>query len=327
MAIQLRNYQAGDEPAILELFKAADEADQAERGLSAADLQEWMTGPGINPQSDFFIAEAGNLPVGFIGVDALPGKNEAHNAFCNGVVHPRYRRRGIGVTLMQAAEARARELMRDYLPGLPKRLNTFCRDFQAANKALYESREMAPARYFFTMQRDLSAELPTAPLPEGLVVRAFQAGEEEAAYTAFDEAFRDHWGYEPLPFEIFRHEFLDAPHFRPELWLLAWDGDQVAGFNFNVVNPDYIERVGRKEGIIAEVGVRRPWRKRGLATALLARSLRVLREAGMDYAMLGVDTQNPHKAVRLYENVGFYEMRRNVVYRKTLEMEGMPVNK
>ena len=319
MTIQLRNYKPGDEPVILGLFKAADEADKAERGMSAVDLQEWMTSPGINPQTDFFLAEADGLPIGFIGVDALPGKREAHNAFCNGAVHPDYRRRGIGTTLMQVAEARARVLMRDFPSELPKRLNTFCRDFQTANKALYESREMAPARYFFGMQRDLRTELPTAPVPDGLVVRPFRAGDEEAAYTAFDEAFQDHWGYEPLPFELFRHELLDVPHFRPELWLLGWDGDQVAGFNFNFVDPAYIERVGRKEGIVAEVGVRRPWRKRGLATALLARSLRVLCEAGMDYALLGVDTENPHKAVRLYENVGFHEIRRNVVFRKMIE--------
>lgn len=319
MTIQLRNYKPGDEPVILDLFKAADEADQAERGLSAADLQEWMTAPIVNPTTDFFIAEADGVPAGFIGVDALPGKREAHNAFCNGAVQPDYRRRGIGKTLMRAAEARARELMGDFPPELPKQFNAFCRDFQTASIALYESREMAPARYFFVMQRDLKAELPTAPVPDGFVVRPFRAGDEEAAYIAFDEAFQDHWGYEPLPFELFRHEFLDASHFRSELWLLAWDGDRVAGFNFNFVNPDYIERVGRKEGIIAEVGVRRPWRKRGLATALLARSLRVLGEAGMDYALLGVDAENPHQAVRLYTNVGFHEIRRNVVYRKTFQ--------
>ncbi len=319
MNIKLRNYKPGDEPVILGLFKAADEADKAERGMSAVDLQEWMTAPIVNPTTDFFIAEADGVPAGFIGVDALPGKNEAHKAFCNGVVHPNRRRRGIGRTLMQAAEARARELMRDFPPGLPKQFNVFCRDFQTANKALYESREMAPARYFFGMQRDLRTELPTAPVPDGLAIRPLRAGDEEAAYTAFDEAFQDHWGYEPIPFELFRHDLLDVPHFRPELWLLAWDGDQVAGFNFNFVNPAYLERVGRKEGIVAEVGVRRPWRKRGLATALLARSLRVLCEAGMDYALLGVDTENPHKAVRLYENVGFHEIRRSVVYRKTFQ--------
>jgi mycothiol synthase len=318
MNIQLRTYKSGDEPAILELFKAADAVDKAELGMSAADLEGWMTGPGTNPQTDFFVAEANETLVGFIGMDALPGACEAHKAFCNGVVHPNYRRRGIGAQLMQAAETRANELMRDYPAGLPKWLIGFCRDFQVPVTALFESRRMTPVRYFLTMQRELNDELPTAPVPEGLIIRPFRAGEEEAAFAAFDEAFQDHWGYEPIPMNVFRHEFLDAPHFRPELWLLAWDSDQVAGFNFNVVDPAYIERVGRKEGIVAEVGVRRPWRKRGLATALLAQTLSLLRGAEMDYALLGVDAENPHQAGRLYENVGFREIRRNVSYRKVL---------
>ncbi|MEK7787623.1 MAG: GNAT family N-acetyltransferase, partial [Chloroflexota bacterium] len=253
----------------LELFKAADEADKAERGLSAADLQEWMTGPGVNPQTDFFVAEVNGTLAGFIGMDAMPGQCEAHKAFCNGVVHPNYRRQGIGTRLMQAAETRAAELMRGYPAGLPKWLIGFCRDSQTPVTALFESRSMKPVRYFFTMQRDLRTELPTAPVPEGLVIRPFRAGEEEAALAAFEESFQDHWGYEPMPMKVFRHDYLDAPHFRPKLWALAWDGNQVAGFNFNTVDPAYIERVGRKEAIVAEVGVRQPRRKRGLATALL----------------------------------------------------------
>ncbi|MBI3241644.1 MAG: GNAT family N-acetyltransferase [Chloroflexi bacterium] len=319
MITKICNYQPGDEPAILELFRAADEMDKVERGMSAIDLQEWMTAPHINPSTDFFIARADGHPVGFIGVDSLPGQCEAHYAFCNGVVHPDNRRQGVGAPQMQTAETRALEIMRDFPPGLPKKLNVFCRDTQTTVKALFEARGMTPARYFLTMQCDLRTELPIAPVPDGLVIRQFRPGDGEAAYAAFEEAFQDHWGYEPLPLEVFRHDFLDAPHFRPELWLLAWDGDQAAGFNFNFVNPGYIERVGRKEGHVAEVGVRRPWRKRGLATALLTQTLRLLREAGMDYALLGVDAENPYQAGRLYENVGFRETRRNVVYRKTLE--------
>jgi len=319
MITKICNYQPGDEPVILDLFKAADAVDKAERGMSAIDLREWMTAPHINPSTDFFIAKADGRPIGFIGVDSLPGQCEAHYAFCNGVVHPDYRRQGAGAQLMQTAETRALEIMRDFPSGLPKKLNVFCRDTQATVKALFESRGMTPARYFLTMQRDLRTELPIAPVPHGLVIRQFRPGDEEAAYAAFEEAFQDHWGYEPMPMNVFRHDYLDAPHFRPELWLLAWDGDQIAGFNFNTVDPAYIERVGRKEGLVAEVGVRRPWRKRGLATALLTQTVRLLREAGMDYAMLGVDAENPHQAGRLYENVGFYEIRRNVVFRKVIE--------
>ena len=53
------------------------------------------------------------------------------------------------------------------------------------------------------------------------------------------------------------------------------------------------------------VSVRRPWRKRGLARALLAESFRALRERGIHDACLGVNADNPSGAVALYESVGF----------------------
>ncbi len=62
--------------------------------------------------------------------------------------------------------------------------------------------------------------------------------------------------------------------------------------------------------------VRRPWRRRGVARALIARGLEALRERGLDEAILGVDADNPQGALRLYESVGFRLHRRSAVYRK-----------
>lgn len=318
MKIHIRNFKSGDEAAALALYKAADEADKAERGMSAYDLESWKTWPGVNPETDFFVAETGGEPVGFAGVDAQIGEREKHLAFCGGVVHPQARRRGVGARLMRAVEKRAAELMSDYPDGFPRVLSSFCRSTQEDVIALFESLGMQPARYFFHMQRELIADLPTAAEPDGICIREYRAEDEHAAHAAFDEAFRDHWGYEPFNLEKFRHEFTQVPHFRPDLWFLAWDRDQIAGFTFNIVNPEYIERVGRQEGIVAEVGVRRAWRKRGVATALLCRSLQALRDARMNSALLGVDTANPSGAVSLYERVGFRETRRSAVYRKPL---------
>jgi mycothiol synthase len=318
MKTEIRNFKRGDEPLVLNLFKAADSVDQTERGMSANDLQAWMTWPGVNPQTDFFVAEAGGRPVGFAGVDAQAGQRENNLAYCGGVVDPDYRRKGVGTRLMQAAEKRATELMSGYSNSFPKYLSVFSRSTQPDMIALLESRGMAPARYFFGMQRDLTADLPAAPAPGGLSIRTYRPEDECAAHAAFDEAFRDHWNYEPLSLDMFRHEFTRLPHFRPDLWFLAWDGEAIAGFTFNMVDPEYMKRVGRQEGQVAEVGVRRAWRKRGLATALLSHSLHALRQAGMDFAILGVDAANPTGALSIYERAGFRELRRNIVYRKQL---------
>src|SRR3990172_295307 len=107
MNIRIRNFRPGDEPAIVELYRAADAVDQAERGMMAVELNEWLTVPGVQPEQDFFVAEADGRPVGFAGFDIQTGTLDMHSAFSGGIVHPDYRRRGIATRLMETVEARA----------------------------------------------------------------------------------------------------------------------------------------------------------------------------------------------------------------------------
>ncbi|NKQ35221.1 MAG: GNAT family N-acetyltransferase [Chloroflexi bacterium] len=67
-----------------------------------------------------------------------------------------------------------------------------------------------------------------------------------------------------------------------------------------------------------EIGVIRGWRQRGIASALIAAAMRAFRDEGLEYAKLGVDTENPTGALRLYENLGFYSVRRSTAFHKAL---------
>ena len=99
---------------------------------------------------------------------------------------------------------------------------------------------------------------------------------------------------------------------------MAWDGHEVAGSVMTFIWPDENEAVGVRRGWLEHVSVRRPWRKRGLATALIAETLRMLRDAGMEQAALGVDSQNPTGALRLYESLGFRRHRTGISLRRPL---------
>jgi mycothiol synthase len=316
--ITIRNYTPDDKAALLAISVAADEVDRVERLMTAQELDEWLTIPGVQPCRDFFLAEVEGQPVGYAGFDVQTGSLERHTAFCEGQVHPSYRHQGVGTALMRAVEARAAEVMDGLPPGLERHFESFCRSTQTGVTALLRSRDMEPVRYFLTMQRRLEGDLPRNDVNGGLVIRPYRDEDDDKAREAFDEAFRDHWGYEPVSEADWHHFLRDVPHFRPELWFLAWDGDEVAGFTFNFVDPSHIQQAGRLEGTVGEVGVRRPWRRRGVATALLAYSLRALQQAGMEWAHLGVDSQNPNEAVTLYERVGFVTKWQNVVYKKNI---------
>jgi ribosomal protein S18 acetylase RimI-like enzyme len=111
---------------------------------------------------------------------------------------------------------------------------------------------------------------------------------------------------------------MEDPDTDISLWKVAWDGDEVAGVSINTVYAEENERLGINVGWLDQVSVRRPWRRKGVGAAVIAESLRLLRERGLDEASLGVDAENPTGALALYEGLGFTRHRAFRVYRKAL---------
>jgi mycothiol synthase len=162
--------------------------------------------------------------------------------------------------------------------------------------------------------------IPALPLPEGLEVRPVKPEHIRPIWEAAREAFRDSWQYSEEWFTEKSYEsWQKEPTFQPELWQIAWDGDQVAGMVQNFVYHEENEEYGRKRGYTEGICVRRPWRRRGLARALIARSFGILKDLGMEEAGLGVDTQNQSGALRLYESMGFRPVKRHSTYHKPMD--------
>jgi mycothiol synthase len=137
-------------------------------------------------------------------------------------------------------------------------------------------------------------------------------------HAAENEAFRDHWGHREMTHEDLRAT-LAQPDLDASLWQVAWDGHEIAGVVQNWIWRGENERLGLNRGWLERVSVRRPWRRRGLARALIARSLSQLRVAGLADAALGVDLDNPQDALGLYESIGFRPALRSTAYRRPLD--------
>ena len=157
-----------------------------------------------------------------------------------------------------------------------------------------------------------------AACPTGWRSGAVRDEDLRAIWDAADEAFRDAWGYREATerdYELFLTDPLSQDR---DLWRIAWDGDQVAGQVRGFINADENDRFGQKRGWVENISVRRPWRKRGLARALINETIAALRERGMTEAALGVDTENVSGALRLYESVGFRPVSKATTYRKPM---------
>jgi mycothiol synthase len=114
-----------------------------------------------------------------------------------------------------------------------------------------------------------------------------------------------------LPVEAVREEDVQAFHAALDEAFMIRDGDEIAAVTRNEGN-----RNGG--GYIGAIGVRRPWRGKGYAKALLLHSFRVFYERGMPRVTLGVDAENPTGATHLYERVGMHVEQENVVVEKAL---------
>jgi GNAT superfamily N-acetyltransferase len=160
------------------------------------------------------------------------------------------------------------------------------------------------------MAIDMAFAPPAPDWPAGLVVRNFVPGEDDrAAYEAYEEAFADMWNRPRGTFEAFQSK-LQRPYFDPALWFLVMVGDQIAGTLFS----DDIE--GR--GWIEIVGVRRSWRGRGVASAMLRHALGAFWERGVTHVGLSVDAQSPTGAPRVYQRAGFLLDQTFLVYEREL---------
>jgi mycothiol synthase len=220
--------------------------------------------------------------------------------------------------LMEAMERRCRQIAATHPPG-PRWFDTESMDRAAARVDMLNARGYEPARYFFAMVRPNLDDLPDAALPKGVETRPVTPDQLRPIFDAEGEAMSDGWGY-AVPTEAdYEHFLTDPVQGDYTLWQVAWDGDQVAGMVRGYINREENEFYRRKRGYVENISTRRPWRRRGLARALIGATMRVLRERGMTEGALGVDTQNPSGALHLYESCGFVRQSRNAIYRKPLD--------
>jgi mycothiol synthase len=304
---------------------AANDADGVDERTSPEELHNYFKrrSDHFDPARDLaVVAVDGEIAgYGWSGwIDTTDGLREYR---VSGYVHPAWQRRGIGTRLLGWLEERARGIAAEHPAPADAFYATWSPEERVGKRVLLEQAGYRPVRTFYEMLRAPLDEVDVPPLPGGLEVRPIPTDRASLRrlFDADAEAFQDHWGGFVSDDAMFE-EWLTDPKFDPSLHVVAWDGDEIAGAVINTISEHENAAFRRARGWLDSVFVRRPWRRRGLAQALVARSLVALRERGMAEAMLGVDADNPTGAVGVYERAGFAVAHRSFAYRRPMEPGG-----
>jgi mycothiol synthase len=312
-----------DLPKILAVIEDCIERDAIERVPTLADLADYYARlENCDPLQDLVFAEIHGQAIGFIRgywwEDLDLGLRYAHT----GLVVPKWRLQGIGTAMLDWVEQRLRAISTTHPPASAKHFQVTAFEFQLDNVRLLERSGYAPVRYFEQLVRPNLDNLPNFALPAGLSVRAAKPEHYRAIWTVVEETFRDCWGCSAFTEATYQAWLANKNHFQPHLWQIAWDDttDEIVGHILTFIDAAENDRHQRQRGYTEVIGVRRSWRKQGVARALISGSLQAQKAAGMTESALGVDIANPSGANKLYERCGFQFVKRQIVFDKPLSV-------
>jgi mycothiol synthase len=293
-----------DVEGVAEMLLADDLADTGESDFDADFVRNQWSAPEVALSEDAWVVTDANARIVAHANISPDGEGKVKSW---GVVHPEHRGRGLGAALLDRSEVRASDRLRGMTSAV---LHIGVIDTDRAAAALVRGRGFERVRTFRHLQIDLdgSSQDPGEP-PPGIEIRGIEPERDlRRVHAILVEAFSREWGYRPIPFEEWVGLEVETPSYDPSLWLLATDGDEAVGALSGVVWGD--------RGWVGELGVRAPWRGRGIASALLRRTFATFASRGLARVMLNVDAENSTGAVRLYERVGMRTVRGWDVYEK-----------
>ena len=262
------------------------------------------------------------------GMAIMPGFETLARSIIFGGVHPAWRGRGIGSLVLAWQLGRARQQLEATADDVVRWVVAFTDERAPQDRRLFESAGLQLARHFVAMERILAEPIDPPPvLHRGIRLATFSPDLSDAVLRARNEAFRDHWGSQPLSDEAWR-TLIGDPTFRPGLSFVAMATasvlggtetrsgavEEVVGFLLGSVNAADWPHQGFTDSHVPMVGVRPAWRGRHIAQALIARHLEESRALGHERVTLDADTSSATGALALYERLGFRHTHRKLAF-------------
>ncbi len=312
--LTVRPLTADDVADAAALLAAAEEHDDTGEHWSPDDLTEWWVNDLFDLERDSVAVTSpdGGL-VAWATVLALPTFRDALRIMLEGRVHPAWRDRGIGRSLLAWQLGRGREVHAERHPGSPAVLAAEVHTSMSSLEGLVRRAGLTQERWYFVMERPLT-DLPVVRVPEGYTLEPFSWDRDDEVRRAHNAAFTQHHGSAERDGTTWRTLFTGQRGFRPELSSLALAGNAVVAYSLGYVFEADTAANGYRTVDLGQIGVLPSARGRGLAKATIASVLHAAAQRGLRAATLQVDSGNVTGALGLYEGLGFTRRRTQITW-------------
>jgi mycothiol synthase len=294
--ITVRAASADDLQAILDLVNACSMADKGRADTISEHILDMWEDTDLAVDSVVLVTSAGQI----VGYTAVCAEGELVRLDIHTCVHPNYRKLGLEEALLVLVDERARQLLaRTESPIAPK----------IKAWAFYTtSRQMLVQAGYQVTSSELNLEIfltEQPALPQALAnitVRPYQPGQDDrAVHAVIQEAFQDIGGRPYRLFEEWVEGAINHTHFDPRQLSVALDREQMVGA---ITCRTYEDELEGPEGHITQLGVLRPWRKRGIARHLMQQVFSTYYQRGIHHITISVDAHNTTGAIQLYQGMG-----------------------
>ena len=287
-------------------------------GFSLGLLTNEYQGPGFDPEKNLhLVLNQKNKLVAYI--EFWDDEDPPVHPFFRFSVDPDFENQGLENYLLEWGEKNALQVLDRVDPELRIAMwSVSFHNVESSRKAM-EAAGMKQIRHSFRMRIEMDDPPPEPIWPEGVILKPYDPEKDAfAVYQVDDEVFQDHFGYvkelEEEAYGKFLHYMTGSDAYDPTLWFLAMDEEEIAGICLCRKYGDE----GQDTGHISVLGVRRPWRRKGIALALLQHALGEFYRRGKSKVDLGVDADSLTGATDLYLKAGMYVLRQNDLYEKEL---------
>ncbi len=287
-------------------------------GFSLEILQNAYAEPGFKIENSVHLVEdgEGNLVA---EVEVWDQDNPPVHPFVWLALDPNFKGEGLENYLLDWAEKRALEALERVEPELRVSLRS-----QSIHENKYSINAKLAAgykliRHSFRMSIEMEEPPPVPIWPEGISLRMYDPDKDDRdVFKVDDEVFQDHFGYVEEPpeegFKKFMHHMTGGDRYDPSLWYLAVAGEEIVGICLG-------SKYGfedKESGWISSLGVKRAWRRQGIALGLLQVAFGEFYTRGQKKVGLGVDAESLTGATDLYKKAGMSILRQFDMFEKEL---------